>query len=678
MKIAKFISVPVFLFFALLFVSPLSAKAKVNGFSEGDRDPPFVCKQIKDPNLSLSKKRNGLSATRLLNLAPAREYEDAIGEQNILVAFVAFADQTTNTNDTSELEEKAREALFDGEESANRYFQNVSQGKMSLKGDILSGWVILPKTSEEYKYGDINNFDYNGVLKDTITAIDDRVYFPEFTRIIIFIQGEWGFGTGSVGKWDNIESDDGLLSMGICWMGEDNISYYKYDLWHELLHTFGFSHSGAIYLKDADACDQLCSNQEITKADDTTWPPLECSTEEYGDGGCVLGHGRGYPSAFIRYKSGWLNDNQILVITESTTATLIPRASSLEGIKMIIIVAKDADGTTKTYFLEYFKRLDGFDSSNKNGSKVLLRFFNEEEKLNDSGTILLLKKNEKEEENYYVTWDLKEEAFCDQENGIEIKWTSESGEEMVEENSYAELQITLSCPEAKSPAISVSPDYTRTMAGENIIVEVSVTNEMSSVGCGTRTVNLEATLPDANWSATFSPSSTLELGPGEEGTITTAIWVPESATAGSYSVAIKATDQDSGLSGESSLTIEVLRPIPTPSPTPTPTPIPTKEMTLAITVNGVDATTNSIVVAKKSWVEVVVKTSNSDGESLQVDEITCKMVRSNGTTVSKSRANGIFRFRIKKKDPSGEYTLEIEVSKADYETASFQAKFKVK
>ena len=88
---------------------------------------------------------------------------------------------------------------------------------------------------------------------------------------------------------------------------------------------------------------------------------------------------------------------------------------------------------------------------------------------------------------------------------------------MVEEGSYAELQITLSCPEAKSPAISVSPDYIQTMAGENIIVEVSVTNEMSSVGCGTRTVNLEATLPNANWSAVFSPSSTLELGPGEEG-----------------------------------------------------------------------------------------------------------------------------------------------------------------
>ena len=675
MKLIKFISV--FLFLGFLFVVPVVASAKDNSseFSEGDRDPPFVCKQVQDPNLS--KKRNGFSATSLLN--PAREYENSIGEQNILVVLAAFADQDTS-DDTSELEEKVREALFEGDESANKYFQNVSQDKMSLKGKILSGWRIL-KNSEEYGYGKGSfEVDHNAILKDTISAIDDDIYLPDFTRIIIFMEGSWGYAMSSIGKWSGLESDDGTFDIGICWIEKDDIDN-KYTLRHEILHTYGGLHSGAIYLKDDSACDRLCSNQEITKSDDTTSPPLECSTEEYGDGMCILGHGRGYPSAFIRYKLGWLNDDQILVVTESSTVTLIPRASSLAGIKMIIIKAKDADGTTKTYLLEYFKRLDGFDSSNKNGSKILVRFFNEEEDLNDSGTILLLKKKETEEYTYYDPLNLKEEAFCDTENGIEIKWTSESGEEMVEEGSSAELQITLSCPEAKSPAISVSPDYTRTMAGENIIVEVSVTNEMSSVGCGTRTVNLEATLPDANWSATFSPSSTLELGPGEDGTITAAIWVPEIATAGSYSVAIKAIDQDSGLSGESSLTIEVLRPIPTPSPTPTPTPIPTisnTEMILAITINGLDATTNSIIVAKKSWVEVVVKTSNSDGESLQVDEITCKMVRSNGTTVSKSRANGIFRFRIKKKDPTGEYTLEIEVSKADYETASFQAKFKVK
>ena len=63
-------------------------------------------------------------------LNPAREYENSIGVQNILVVFVAGADQDTN-KDTSELEEKAKESLFGGEgsESAGEYFQKVSQGK---------------------------------------------------------------------------------------------------------------------------------------------------------------------------------------------------------------------------------------------------------------------------------------------------------------------------------------------------------------------------------------------------------------------------------------------------------------------------------------------------------------------------------------------------------------------
>lgn len=681
-KLIKFISV---LFFALLFVAPVAlvsteATSRHSRFSEGDRDPPFVCKQckqVKDPNLS--KKRNGFSATRLLE--PKREYEDATGEQNNLVVFVAFADQDTS-NDTSELEEKAREALFGGEgtESASEYLKEVSQGKMSLKGDILSGWVTLPKASEEYGYGQgLSNFDYQGIFNDTIAAIDDRVYFPDFTRIIIFIQGKWGFATGSIGKWNGIESDDGTFDIGICWIGESSVDDQD-TLRHEILHTLGGLHSGSIYLKDNDACERLCPNQEITKADDTTWPPLECSTEEYGDGSCILGHGRGHPSAFIKYKLGWFNEDQILVITESATVTLIPRASSLEGIKMIIIVAKDADGTTKTYFLEYYKRLTGFDSTNKNGTKVLLRFFNEKEELNDSGTFLFLKKNETEEESYYTTLNLIKESFCDTENGIKIDFVSESiGEEMAEENSYVELQVTLSCPEEKSPSISVSPDYTQTLAGENVISEISVSNEMTAAGCGTRTVNLETALPNANWSAVFSPSSTIELGPGEAGTITVAIWVPETAPANSYGLDFKATDQESGLSGEASMTIEVLQPPPTPPPTPTPTPtpvptVPSEEMILSVTINGQDATTNSIVVARKSWVNVGVEARDSEGVILRADKISCKMTKSNGKVVYKNRPNGVFRFRVGKR---GRYSLEIEVSSGGYRPASFQTSFKV-
>ena len=676
MKIVRFISV--LLFFSLLFVLPVVSRAKAETLEvRRGSDPPFVCKQVSDP--SLSRKKSEFKATNLLS--PAKEYEDALGEQNILVVFVAGADQDTSKG-TSELEEKAKEALFDGEESANKYFQEVSQGKMSLKGDVLSDWVILPKNSDEYGYGQgSSSIDHEGILRDAISAIDPDVYFPNYSRIIIFLRGEkWGYSMGSVGKWGEIESDDGLLSLGICWISENSIDN-KYTLWHEILHTLGPIHSGAIYLKKGDSCERLCSNQEITKADDSTWPPLDCSTDEYGDGLCILGHGYGHPSAFIKYKLGWLNEDQVLVVTESATVKVIPRSSSLDGIKMIIIKAMDADGKTKTYFVELLKLLDNFDTSLKKESRVLLRFFNEEENLNDSGTILLFKKNETEEDNYYDIFNLKEEPFCDKENGIEIQFTSESGEEMVEENSYAELEITLSCSEEKSPVVSVSPDYTQTMAGENVISEISIKNEMTT-GCGTRTINIEVTLPNADWSAVFSPSSTLELEPGGAGTVTAVVWVPESAPAGSYSATFKSTDQGSGLSGETTMAIEVLRPVPTPSPTPIPTPVP-EEMTLVVTINGVDSRNNNIVVTRGSRVTISVRAEIFDGffwEDLQADKIICEIKNPRGKTkFSEERENtheGVFRYKVKRKSPLGWYEIKGSVSKKGHKTTSFQAKFK--
>ena len=79
--------------------------------------------------------------------------------------------------------------------------------------------------------------------------------------LLFSCRGEyWGYSVGSIGKLGDIESNDGILSLGICWIGEPSIDN-KYNLRHELLHTFGGIHSGAIYLKDADACDRLCLNQ---------------------------------------------------------------------------------------------------------------------------------------------------------------------------------------------------------------------------------------------------------------------------------------------------------------------------------------------------------------------------------------------------------------------------------
>ena len=44
------------------------------------------------------------------------------------------------------------------------------------------------------------------------------------------------------GKWDGIESDDGLLSISVCWIGIEDISN-QFMLRHEIGHTLDWGHA---------------------------------------------------------------------------------------------------------------------------------------------------------------------------------------------------------------------------------------------------------------------------------------------------------------------------------------------------------------------------------------------------------------------------------------------------
>ena len=120
------------------------------------------------------------------------------------------------------------------------------------------------------------------------------------------------------------------------------------------------------------------------------------------------------------------------------------------------------------------------------------------------------------------------------------------------------------------------------------------------------------------------------------------------------------------------------------TPTPTPTPVP-EEMTLLVSVNGVDAITNdNIVVDRGSRVTVSVRAETFDGffwEDLQADKIVCEIKNSKGKVkLSEEQENtyeGSFSYKIKKKAPRGFYEGEVSVFKEGYTTSFQQVKFKV-
>jgi hypothetical protein len=405
----------------------------------------------------------------------------------------------------------------------------------------------------------------------------------------------------------------------------------------------------------------------------------KCTTYEYWNPWDIMASGNGYTSMYNLINLGWLNSDQIYKPTKSGIIRLIPRSSSLEGFRVFYFEGKDDQVSKIIFSAEYLKKVRGTFDLVGNGivSGVLLCFSDEDGNLYGNNTLLLREETEKEEQTSYNPLDLQEKPFCDSRNGIKIELLGEYEEG---ENVYAEVEITLSCPEEKSPTVSVSPEYVQTLSGENIISEIGigVKNEMA-LGCGTRTVNIETVLPDANWSATFSPSSILELGPGEAGTITAVIFAPESVF-GSYSATFKATDQGSGLSGEASMAIEVLRPPPTPMPTPTPTPAPNKSMTLFVEIDGINVANNDEIVVSKGWIRIEASAGEelSGGlvETLRT-KISCRIKNKKGVVKyyeEKEDDYGYFVFKQKRK---GQFTVELIFSKEGYRTTSFQTSFKV-
>lgn len=442
--------ISVLLFFGLVFV--LIDNAKASEFSEGDRDPPYVCKEAKYPNHS--KIKRGFKTTSFLKPIDS---DDEYNE-NTLVVFVKSFNQKTDNTDTSELEEKAKEALVDGEKSAKNYFLEMLGNKnevpcMELTVDVLSGWVTLDKTSEEFGFFDSSGFKYQEVLKATITAVDDQVDFRKYGRIIIFMSGEWGFAAGTIGQWSNIETDDGLVSLSACWIGENDVENQR-TLRHEILHTEGLPHAGSV-LKDNDDCSSTCSS--FTKGSDDDWPLVQCATYERDDPLDAMGYRDCYTSTYHLWLLGHLKEEQISRVTETANVTLIPRSSSVSGIKMTLIEIKTADGKKVFYFIEYCKDLGNFDSIGEK-TWIILRYASEED-INGNDT-LIFRVEEKDGSSGYSIFNLKDERFCDSKNGVKIEFLGEYGEG---ENSYVELQVVLEESSTPTPNPSLAPSPTPTL-----------------------------------------------------------------------------------------------------------------------------------------------------------------------------------------------------------------------
>ena len=651
----KFISsLFVFLFFGL--ISFVFSVKTVDAFEKkgNNLDPPFICKKVVPPKIYGGIKKEVVSE------------ED---NQKTLVIFAAFADADSDSS-SSEEEEEANEELFIGEKSVSRYFKKITQNKIVIDGDILSGWKSLPKTHREYSENMVpGELDTISILTDTITAIDNEVNLAGYQRIVIFLKGGYySVGFGTQGKWDGIESDDGLLSISVCWIGIEDISN-QFMLRHEIGHTLDWGHAGSTVLRENETCSEVCPAKDITSIDFDE--VSECVGYEYGNKLDIMGNEdseENYStSVFNLRKIGAVDDGQIFEAKESATVTLIPRSSnSQEGFKLVSTEGIDDDGAEKVYHVELYAKIEENFDFGADESQIIIYCTNEDGYLDYVSTLRFMSQNE---ENPHIPnpFDFKT-SFCDPVSGVKIELIEKYGEG---EDVRAEIKITLDCPEKKNPVVSVSSEYssgidTIAISERKFEIKLSVVNN-GAMACGTRTFNVTVKLPEA-WTISSFPS-VVDIGPFSSFETEVTVEIPEDATDGFYNLIFRVVDfENTELKEEESLTVEFFP----------------KEMTLFVTINEINVTNNEeVAVSRGDWVRIVVSGRISDGnlvEILQADKIACKITNPKGKVkLSEEQENvyeGSFNFKVKRKAPLGEYWVEIAVYEDGYHTASFQTSFK--
>ncbi len=227
-----------------------------------------------------------------------------LGEQKTVFLLVNFRNTSQPNLTTGQVSDLLTNTL-------NPYYVENSFGKISVTGDVF-GWYTL----------DIDqSCNYSTVRSQAISASDNDVYFPNYSRLVIIApfgpSCGWS-GIAIIGK-TTISTGDGIVSMS--WAGI--MSSYGTSLLvigHELGHNFGNHH--ASFLDCAD----------VTIADSG------CVVYEYGDGYNIMGNARPFHfNGPHKEYVGWFEPNNIQTVTSSGTYILEPIETQTANLKVLKI-----------------------------------------------------------------------------------------------------------------------------------------------------------------------------------------------------------------------------------------------------------------------------------------------------------------------------------------------------
>jgi hypothetical protein len=274
--------------------------------------------------------------------------EPVIGTQKFVTLLCKFADSTDFTPEPPSYAEKLMNRV-------DRYYQEVSYGKIDLDGSIVAGWYDMPEPRTSYiTEGSSFPIDVAKLIEDCTNAADEDIDFTDYDGINFFFNQNL-FGSFNVGTNKSPLLLDGelkfyratLMSL-FGWHNQDVVA-------HEMGHSFGLPHSSGPYGPYLDSNWDVMSGIYACKNPD----------EEYR---C---HGP-QTISFYKYAIGWIDPSKTYIASADQKQNVFIKYltdSKSHGYSMALV---PIDGSnTEAYSIESRKPV-GYDKNEIPGQGVLI------------------------------------------------------------------------------------------------------------------------------------------------------------------------------------------------------------------------------------------------------------------------------------------------------------------
>jgi len=356
---------------------------------------------------------------------------------------------------------------------------------------------------------------------------------------------------------------------------------------------------------------------------------------EYGDWFSVMGSATlGLYSAQHRAETlGWMSNGvNYQTVSNAGTFTLQPLEANPSGLQALKV--QRGTGNPDWLWLEYRQPLGNYDTSfsgpfNEVFSGALIHY-------EDAGTGARTRVLDftPGDGSWYNPALAAGQSWTDPYTNISLSIPNASSSALTVSVNYGTVPCTSS-----APTVTVSPLNPSIYPGQTASYAVSITNN-DSTACAPSTVGVSSTEP-SGWNTSLS-STTLNLGPGQSGTVTLGKGAPNGTPTGTYAVNLTASNSSSSTTDIANATV-----VTPPSASAT------------LSVSGTTFTSRQSVTLSA---DVISGSSTVKGAS-----VTFTIAKADGSSLTKTvltNRSGVasWSYRIAQSDPRGTWVVSGQAS----------------